>query len=122
MVKEQEETVEVPITTPTSGANVQRTKTDPKLPSKLRIGDYNWFGFEVKNYGDTKWRGMVGIKLTGKDSNGTAISTFSYKGDETKLQTVTAGETKFLWVHCIVDSTFDAGTVTKTEMLLTETG
>jgi hypothetical protein len=118
MVATPGEETEIPVETPTSGPILQLTG-NYSFPDPLEVGNNNWFGFEFKNVGDEKWYGMVGIHLTSKDGSGNTISDFTFQGDATKKQTVQAGETKKLWVYCVVPTTFEVSETVTRAVLLT---
>ncbi len=87
-----------------------------KTPSPIVAGDYNWFGWEFTNTGDTAWKGMVGVKLV--DTRG---NEFSWTGDTTKKQSIAKGETKYLWAYCLVNDTVDVENIKNIFALLTKT-
>jgi hypothetical protein len=88
----------------------------PSQPPTIETGKYLWFGWEFRNTGDEDWKGKVGVKLVDSDGN-----IFQYTGDETKKQTVKAGEIKTLWVYCLVENTITPDENTKVYALLTKT-
>jgi hypothetical protein len=87
-----------------------------KTPSPIVAGDYNWFGWEFTNTGDTAWKGMVGVKLVDTSGN-----EFSWTGDTTKRQSIAKGETKYLWAYCLVNDTVDVENIKNIFALLTKT-
>lgn len=100
-------------TTPTAGV-LQRTSTDPLIPSEIKIGKTNWFNAEWKNIGGSKWIGVMGVKLT--DKNGTV---YTYEGDTSYPSSIAAGETKILWSKVPVPSTLATGEMS-VDWILTE--
>lgn len=86
-----------------------------KMPTTIMEGEYNWFGWEVKNTGDADWKGVVGVKLVGNDE-----TEFKWAGDTTKKQTVKSGETKYLWAYTKVTEKPGTGDI-KIYALLTKT-
>lgn len=62
------------------------------VPSKIEAGKEYWFGMELKNSGETDWRGYLGIRI-----NTDGEDVFVYAGDRKYAQTIKAGETKMLW-------------------------
>lgn len=87
-----------------------------KTPSPIVAGDYNWFGWEFTNTGDTTWKGTVGVKLIDASGN-----VFSWGGDSTKKQSIAKGETKYLWAYCLVNNTVDVKNIANIFALLTAT-
>lgn len=95
------------------GALVEPTMKT-KMPTKIIVGDYNWFGWEFNNVGDEDWKGMVGVKLV--DSEG---SEFKWTGDAAKKQSLKVGEIKYLWAYCLITDTIKIDENTKIYALLT---
>ena len=118
LVKEDEITGEDEYQTPTSTGPIltPTLRVLPGQPPTIKVGEYTWFGWEFKNVGDTKWTGMVGVKLVDASGN-----IFSWTGDNTKKQSILAGEIKTLWAYCLVDPTITPDANTKVFALLTKT-
>jgi len=113
----KKETTETPTEyeTPTPvGAKLiltMNTKGGAANLSDIKPGENVWFGWEFKNTGDADWKGKVGVRLY-DSAKGEDI--FVDDAIETgKVQTIKAGETKYLWAYILIppDTEVDENTI-----------